>query len=93
VKPPKAPFEVTIRINAEDWDYVCRVVAELAEHLKDHADCSLAAGGGGGSHSVKVEKMEISREKYRRELSEWFDAFKASRSGGDGEGSVSEGRA
>jgi hypothetical protein len=35
-KPPQAPFEITVRINAESWPYAQRAIAELVGHFEDH---------------------------------------------------------
>lgn len=70
--PPRHPFEVRITIGGDDWDYITRTMAELVEHLKDHgSNCSLASGGAGGSHSVNVEKRDITPEQYHSELASW----------------------
>lgn len=75
--PPKHPFEVRISIGGDDWDYVLRVIDELALHLRDHGpDCSLCSGGAGGSHSVHIERRDISAADYHRELEAWFRARK-----------------
>lgn len=71
---PQHPFEVTIKIGGEDWEYVTRVMHELAIHLEAHgSECTMCSGGAGGSHSVSVAKRDISKEEFRKELMEWFE--------------------
>lgn len=71
--PPRHAFELTVKIGGDDWDYVLRVMAELADHLQEHGpECSMCSGGGGGCHSVHIERREVSPEEYHRELQEWM---------------------
>ena len=72
--PPQHPFEVTIKIGGEDWEYVTRVMQELAVHLEAHGpECTMCSGGAGGSHSVSIAKRDISKAEFRKELMEWFE--------------------
>jgi hypothetical protein len=70
--PPKHPFELTIRIGGNDFDYVKRTAQDIATHIAECGEnCSLASGGWGGCHSVDIEKRDITPEAYRAELEAW----------------------
>jgi hypothetical protein len=73
--PPKHPFELTIRIGGNDFDYVKRTAQDIATHIAECGEnCSLASGGWGGCHSVDIEKRDITPEAYRAELEAWSSA-------------------
>ncbi|HEV7674469.1 MAG TPA: hypothetical protein VGQ12_08060 [Candidatus Angelobacter sp.] len=73
---PRHPFELRISIGGDDWDYVVRVIRELAVHIEEHGpDCAMCSGGAGGCHSVDIQRREISVEAYRKELADWFNAI------------------
>ncbi|MGA8109356.1 MAG: hypothetical protein WB974_07960 [Acidobacteriaceae bacterium] len=72
-KAPLPPFRVQVDIKGENWQYVVRVLEDLAVVLRDHVpERPMGSGGEGGHHSVTVSKREVSPEIYRNELSEWL---------------------
>lgn len=76
--PPQHTFEVSIRIGGETWEYVERVINEIAEYVKAHGpDANLISGGAGGCHGVTVMTREISPETYLEELEVWWRSLRA----------------
>ncbi len=73
MKPPKAAYEVTIQIGAEDFE---RLVLRLRDELlrwETDGDVREAIWGGAGTHGqIDVERRDVTPEQYRDELSEWL---------------------
>lgn len=72
---PAHPFEVTITIGADDWEYVQRVMHELAQHIgdRDPSTAPMISGGAGGGHGVTVAQREIRVNAYHLELEQWME--------------------
>lgn len=79
---PRHPHELSIKIGAEDWDYVVRTLEELFERAKESERRNLSGfgGGGGGSYSVVQTDRDVGREAFRRELQAWFEDQKVGES-------------
>ena len=70
---PQHKFELKITIGGESWDYVKSAIDEISQHLHDREpeNVGVCSGGGGGCHSIDLQRREVSPEQYRKELEEW----------------------
>ncbi len=75
-KPPQAPFELTLHLDAETWDRLMFNFELFAEHVAEHGpECNL--GGGGGD--VRVRVRDVSPEQYASEVRAWSAECRAAR--------------
>lgn len=83
---PQHPFETTIRIGGETWDYVQRQLYELAVLAEAVSPGSASAfgAGAGGSYSMSTAIREVSVEQFRKELLEFCDGIGKEKGYADG---------
>jgi len=74
-RPPLAPFEVKINISGEDWGYVRRTIAKIAEYIGERFpnNCQMISGGAGGNYDISTYRRDISVDQFHRELQEWME--------------------
>lgn len=78
---PVHPVDVVIHIGGDDFDYIRRMLPELAGDAETRTADSFGmfGGGGGGCYSVTTATRDISVEGYREELAAWYDRQRAKR--------------
>jgi hypothetical protein len=70
--PPKHPFELRIHVGGDDWEYVARTMESLLAGIKTRGpEFWVISGGGGGCHSIDIQKRAISIADYHKELDTW----------------------